>query len=273
MKSVAIISSFVAAAQAGCKIVPTGDIPNGNGAKFPEILSRQVLGFHHCDAPLVNDEFAEGTNCGKISCYGPSNHIFEVNAVCTCNDGACNWMKQENPEQSAVPDCPAGCLGSEVYTLSRCRKNYMEGDDGYMTNSGEHYYWPGQRCKKVQCTDLRKPKHAMKNGNVKFWKLIAKSFFECVCSVDDNGSNCVWSELTNDAVSAFNDDIELECAEWTSWSEFGTCEGGKKKRSRSCRVNESSYELKSAQSSSDETEMEAVPGHDCAGSGEEIVDC
>lgn len=273
MKSVAIISSFVATAQAGCQVTPNGDIPNGNGAKFPEIFDKQGLGFHRCDAPLIENEFAEGTTCGRISCYGSNNHIFETNAVCTCEDGVCNWMKMDNLEQSAVPNCPAGCLGSEVYTLSRCRKNYMEGDDGYKTSSGEFYYWPGQRCKKVQCKDLRKPKHAMKNGTAKFWKLIAKSFFECICSVDENGTNnCVWSELTNDAVSAFNDDIELECAEWTTWGEFGNCEGGTKKRSRDCRVNETSYERRNG-GSRDETEIEAVPGHDCAGSAEEIVEC
>jgi len=60
----------------------------------------------------------------------------------------------------------------QVYTLSRCRKNYMFGEDNYLDEStGETFYWPGQRCKKVQCADVRKPRQAMRNGSSKFWKV------------------------------------------------------------------------------------------------------
>lgn len=266
MRSLAILPFLVDTTSAGCSNVPSGSVPNGGGAVFSDILSKQSLGFHHCDGPMEDGEFASGTKCGKISCFGPNNHISVDNVECVGN----NWMMQDDPEASGIPNCPRGCLGSEVYTLSRCRKHYMEGVEGYIDGStGEHFYWPGQRCKKVQCSDTRKPRHMQRTNTSKFWKLIAKSFFECVCH--PGSDTCVWSELTNAAVAAFNDDIELECAEWTAWSNNGSCENGEQKRTRECMVNEASYELKNT--SMERNDRMGAPGHDCVGKSEDTIEC
>jgi len=90
-------------------MVPNGLVPNGGGAVFPHILSEQRLGFHHCDAPLEDGEFGEGTKCGKISCFGANNHISVANVECVNG----NWMMQDDNETSGVPNCPKGCPGSE----------------------------------------------------------------------------------------------------------------------------------------------------------------
>ena len=57
-------------AEAGCSDVPSGLIPNGNGESFPfSLFETQRLGFHQCDGPMTDGEFAEGTRklSGKIN--------------------------------------------------------------------------------------------------------------------------------------------------------------------------------------------------------------
>ena len=154
-------------AHGACPLVPTGAVPNGDGATFPAIFAKQQLGFHECDSPLVDGEFPEGAKCGKISCHGASNHISQSDVV--CSNG--NWMQQDDTRVSGVPNCPRGCLASEnTWTISRCRKNFMDGVESY-EDGDETYFWPGQRCKKVQCSAIRKPRHGAKNDTKKFWKV------------------------------------------------------------------------------------------------------
>ena len=98
----------------GCSNAPQGkNYPailaqeNGEGVKF------YSLGFHDCDGPMEDGEFAEGTKCAKISCFGKNSDINEENAECVCGDDGCHWMKQEDHQVSAVPACPSGCAKAE----------------------------------------------------------------------------------------------------------------------------------------------------------------
>jgi len=273
MKSIAaILPFFIDSAEAGCSDVPSGLIPNGNGESFPfSLFETQRLGFHQCDGPLTDGEFAEGTRCQKISCFGPNNHInHSEGAICKCaEEGACNWMKESNPQESAIPNCPKGCLASPAFELNRCRKHYMGGDASYKDVSGETYYWPGQRCKRVQCSEMRRPKKPNRFDTMKFWRLVAKDFFECVCHPDD--SLCVWSELTDSAVTAFNEGVELECAEWSEWRNTGKCRKGKQNRKRDCLISQVSYEYRGSEGESKKIRGEA--GVDCEGEASDQIDC
>ena len=47
----------------------------------------------------------------------------------------------------------------------------MGGDASYKDVSGETYYWPGQRCKRVQCSEMRRPKKPNRFDTMKFWRV------------------------------------------------------------------------------------------------------
>ena len=47
----------------------------------------------------------------------------------------------------------------------------MGGDASYKDASGETYYWPGQRCKRVQCSEMRRPKKPNRFDTMKFWRV------------------------------------------------------------------------------------------------------
>lgn len=267
MRSIAVLSLLADTAHGACPLVPTGAVPNGDGATFPAIFAKQQLGFHECDSPLVDGEFPEGAKCGKISCHGASNHISQSDVV--CSNG--NWMQQDDTRVSGVPNCPRGCLASEnTWTISRCRKNFMDGVESY-EDGDETYFWPGQRCKKVQCSAIRKPRHGAKNDTKKFWKLIAKSFFECVCQ--QGSDTCVWSDLTNAAVAAFNSDIELECSGWAEWTNHGKCINGQQGRSRECHVDLTSYDKTEEAEALLARSGQHIPGTDCIGDDYQMVPC
>lgn len=261
-----LLTIVMQTANAGCPLVPTGAIRGGSGS-HTVMLEHQQLGFHHCDSPLVDGTFDHGTKCRKISCFGKMNHIFTAGAECVCLGEDCQWMQQENKDLTAIPSCPRGCPENPTYTMDRCRNNFMNGNDFYEEN-GMKYFWPGQRCKRAECNGYRKPKSGNKNGTISKFRYIIPMYSECVCPAGN--LECVWSDINDHTTTAFNEDVDLECAEWTNWNSGSECKEGFSRRTRKCLENQVTYEL--AGYSIDE-DIPAIGGFDCKGESEDYVAC
>jgi len=212
--------------------------------------------FAGCDAQSdENNMVPNGTSCKRAMC---KQFKFSQVSDITCQDG--QW--------SQLPNCFKGCpapTSKAGYQFVQCRKNLGEGtsrDKGwYEDATGQVFYPPGQRCRKVICPSVAGKKNSEipeeQRDNLMLPQAKATSDrFECNCDMD---GSCFWLNFNDaDHGVSINEDVSLSCAAWSEWADEGECTKKKRTRTRQC-----------LQPNGDE----GTAGVDCVGDAENVVAC
>lgn len=247
MKSSILLLAGVAHAEGGCSIETSVLEPRPFHKGFV---------FAGCDSPAdENNMVPNGTSCKRAMC---KQFKFSQVSDITCQDG--QW--------SELPNCFKGCpapTSKAGYQFVQCRKNLGEGtsrDKGwYEDATGQVFYPPGQRCRKVICPSVAGKKNSEIPEEQRDTLMLPQAKatsdrFECNCDMD---GSCFWLNFNDaDHGLSINEDVPLSCAAWSEWEDEGECTKKKRTRTRQC-----------LQPNGDE----GTAGVDCVGDAENVVAC